>query len=192
MPVLKRYYDVYMRRTATKYASTVVGDSTAIGTSIQEMGTTYTDATKWNLIGLMTAGGVVGMNTGAFVRGEKGDEQALADGSNLVISENIIAEFQSFDVDAVSWGGAATSGAAAALPVRKRFSTNVTGLNVDIAFIDKELGTEIVQNIYVWDVPVHVGINFEAGAIPQFPISISKEVSDLSNYLDVFQAVVDA
>jgi len=189
MPVLKRYYDVYMRRTATKLASTAVDTSTEIAAAIINDATAdYTDATVWNLIGEMSAGGVVGVSSGAFIRGEKGDEQALADGSNLVISENLLAELQSFDVDGVSWGAAAGTGASGAMPVRKRFSTNVTGLNVDIAYIDKELGNETVQNIYAWNVPVHIGINVEAGAIPQLPISISKEVSSLTNYLDVIES----
>ena len=202
----KIYYKVYGRQKGVRE---VIGDVNAMvlaGTgnlATNVVGETplhegeadaETAATSWALIGESSAGGLAQIANGAFIKGEKGDTQPLAGGENPVISEKVLAELISFDVTTASWSTAAGSGTFGSMPLRQRLATIVTGVNVDLAFIDvrclqhKVGGT--YQNIYAWDVPLYVGIDAIAGESAKHPCSVDKEVSQLESEIDVYNCVV--
>ena len=197
--ILKIHYWIYMRQTAAKEVAASVTPpadliSNVIGASpYQGESGAAADVNKWALVGEKATGALKAIETGAFFKGEKGDQQLLAGGENPVISEKALSEFASFDVDNAAWETAATSGAFGAMPIRKRYSTNVTGKNVDLAFIDVRspllVSPGITQNLFMWDVPCHVGLEAVAGALAKLPVTIEREVSDLNDHIDIFPCV---
>lgn len=199
--ILKIHYWVYARQTTTKEVAANVNTpakviSIIIGAAADGYpgeSDAHTEVKSWGLIGGMAASALKGVESGASFKGEKGDQQMLAGGENLVVSEKALAEFASFDVDNAAWQTAAASGSLAALPLRKRLSTNVTGKNIDLAFIDARcplmVSPAIAHNLYMWDVPCHVGLEAVAGAIPKLPVTIEREVSDLNDHIEILPAV---
>ena len=195
----KVFYKIYARQTQgrepnTNFSDNAVLQTNCIGSTGQGETGFATDADLFALIAEMTSGGIVGVEEGAMIKGEKGDNQPLADGGKPVISENILAELTSFDVTEISWSNTEDDGAAGAMPLRKRLSSNVTGKNIDIAYIDvrtiKDAAPGDYYNIFAWDVPIHIGLEVIAGAIPKHPASIDKEVSALEEELDVYKCTL--
>ena len=194
----KSYYKIFARQANGREANTNFNtndtlQTNCIGTGQGETGFA-TDADLFALVGETTSGGLVGVDAGATIKGEKGDSKPLADGANPVISEKIIAELTSFDVTEISWSNTEDDGAAGAMPLRKRLSSNVTGKNVDLVFVDvrayKNSIAGTYYNIFAWDVPLHVGLEAIAGDMAKHPCSIEKEVSQLEEELDVYACVV--
>jgi len=199
MALQKKFFWVYGRQTTTKTVITSLDQKTELIADTGVMGpspfqgqtnpaTFTTQVTNWALIGEMSSGGQKGIGADAFVNADKGDTLALAGGDIPVISEKIMSELKSFDVDAAAWSTAAISGAAGAMPLRKRLCTLETTVNVDLAFIDptiasKDTGTAVCY--FVWDVPFHVGFAGPAADVPSLPCSVDKDVSNASDYLDI-------
>ena len=192
----KRFYWVYARQTTTKEVVADVDDPTGLGTNVigaspyeGEAGAAA-DKIKWALVGEIAAGSLKAIGEDAFIKGEKGDSLPLSGGDNPVISEKLTSELKSFDVKDAAWSTAAEAGSFGSMPLRKRLSSNVTGKNIDLAFIDVRsplLASGVsTYNIYVWDVPVHVGVEIPAGDAPFFPVTIEKDVSDLADHIDIF------
>lgn len=196
MSLQKRFYWVYARQTTTKEVAADVDDPTALGTNVigaspyQGEAGAAADVIKWALIGEMASGSLKAVGDDAFIKGEKGDSLPLSGGDNPIISEKLTSELKSFDVDTAAWATAAASGALGAMPLRKRLSSNITGKNIDLAFIDVRsplLASGVsCYNFYVWDVPAHVGIEVPAGEAAFLPMTIEKDVSDLADHIDVF------
>lgn len=203
--VKKIYYWIYMRQSIAKEVAAICTDQTAIEAGImgaspyQGEGTDYDDPEKWWLMGTMSNGGQKGIAAGAFLKGEKGDTLPLAGGENPVISEKALAEFQSFDVDKNAWATAATGAAAwGTVPIRKAFSTNISGKNVDICFVDARTpylvtaSGDTTEIAFMWDVPCHVGVELIAGEAPKMNVTIERDVSDLNDHIDIFTCTANA
>lgn len=194
----KIYYKIYARQTTTKLAAGDVDTGAKLITEIigsDGSGKTSfaTNSDYFALVGENGVDGLAEVDAAAFMRGELGDRQPLAGGENPVISEKMLAELISFDVNGASWSTAAESGAIGAMPLRKRLSTNVTGVNIDLAFIDVRAVKAIAgtyQNKLMWDVPFYVGLDVVAGEPDKHPCSVEKEVSQLEEELDVYPCVV--
>ena len=196
MSLKKGFYWIYARQTTTKE---VVADvdtpaeliSNVIGVAPYEGESgAAADVNKWALVGEISVGGLKATGMDALIKGEKGDSLPLSGGDNPIISEKLLSELKSFDMKDCAWSTAEESGAFGAMPLRKRLSSNVTGKNIDLAFIDARApllaASASVYNFFIWDVPAHVGIEIPAGEAPYFPVTIEKDVSDLNDNLDVF------
>ena len=204
----KNFYKVYARQAAGReantnfnaiiYAGTGVLATNLIGAAPLHEGeaSAETIVTDFALVGESSAGGLAEIAAGAFIKGEKGDSQALAGGENPVISEKALAELISFNVNEASWSTAEAAGTFGAMPLRQRLATIVTNKNVDLVFVDvrciEHSSVATIPNIFLWDVPFYVGLESVAGEPMKHPCSVEKEVSQLEGNLDVYNCVISA